>query len=175
MNGWEVVSDQLYYWSDKDAETIDVIPTAATQSPAAQTAESSADPEGLSHRALQALREAGLQVRSGARPWAQVLPLHQPDGPGTPDGLRTPGIPRPGAGVFGQLPSRAGDHRRDLANQPGTPAPQRGLVETRHGCQRHRAACRVCRHPADLRFGDEHAHRAAPRRFGIQADTGEQP
>jgi len=175
MNAWEILSDQLYYWSDQDAKTIGIIPAAATQGAAAQTARPSADPARFPHRALQALREAGLQVRPGARPRAQVLPLHQPDRPRTPNGLRAPRIPRPGTGIFGQLPSRAGDHRRDLADQSGTSTPQRGFVETRHGCQRYRAACRVCGHPADLRFGSEHAHRAAPRRLGIQADTGGQP
>jgi hypothetical protein len=40
MSEYEVLSDQLYYWSDQDAESIDVITAAATQSPAAQTAES---------------------------------------------------------------------------------------------------------------------------------------
>ncbi len=175
MNEYEVLSDQLECWSEQDAESIDVITAAAAQSPAAQIAEPSADPEGLPDRALQALREAGMQVREGLRPRTQVLPVHQPDRPEATNGLRTPGLSRPGGRVLGQPPSGAGDHRRDLTDQPGTPTPQRELVGTRHGCRGHGTGHRVCRHPPDLHFGGQHAHRTAPRRFGSQADTGGQP
>ena len=175
MSEYEVLSDQYYNWSVKHAESIDVITAAAMHSPAAQTAESRRDPEGFAHRTLQALREAGMQVRERAWPRTQVLFVHQPDRPEATNGLRAAGLPRPSRGVSGKLPLGTGDHERDFPDQPGTPTSQRELVETRHGCRRHRAGHHICRHPPDLRLGGEHAHRAAPRRFGNPADTGGQP
>ncbi len=175
MSGYEVLSDQYNNWSGQHAESIDVITAAATQSHAAQTAESRRDPEGFAHRAVQALREAGMQVRERTWPRAQVLLVHQPDRPEATNGLRTPGLPRPSGGVSDKLPLGAGNHQRDFPDKPGTPTSPREVVETRHGCRPHRIGDHVCRHTPDLRSGGQHAHRAAPRRFGNQADTGGQP
>lgn len=175
MSECEVLSDQYYNWSVQHAESIDVITAAATQGPAAQTAESRRDSKGFAHRTLQALREAGMQVRERAWSRPQVLPVHQPGRPEATNGLRPAGILRPGGGVSGQLPACPGDHQRDLTDQSRTPPPEREVVEARHGCRRHRSGHHTCRHPPDLHSGGQHARRAAPGRFGNPANTGGQP
>jgi len=175
MNKYGVLSDQYYNWSVQYAESIDVITAAATQGPAAQTAEPRTDPEGLAHRALQALRKARMQVRERVWPRAQILPLRKPNRPKAANGLRAAGILRPSGSVSGQLPACPGDHQRDLTDQSGAPPPEREVVEARHGCRRHRSGHHVRRHPPDLHSGGQHARRAAPRRFGNPADTGGQP
>ncbi len=72
-------ADQLCTWSDTHA-----LPTAQTDfcrvasapptaiAPPATPRSSFA---GLSHRALQAVRQAGMQMRPRSRSWTQVLPL----------------------------------------------------------------------------------------------------
>ena len=79
MNLLGLQADQLYTWSDNyaphiaqtgfvcfaKAKAAAVTPVAATRSSAAR----------FTHRALQAVWQAGMQMRPRSRSWPQVLPL----------------------------------------------------------------------------------------------------
>src|SRR5947209_11544698 len=72
---FQVESDQLYTWSDKNEEerTCCQLETTLSGSPA-PTASTQGDPARLADRALQTLWQARVQVRRWSRSWTQVLP-----------------------------------------------------------------------------------------------------
>src|ERR1700709_583536 len=82
----------------------------------------------LAHRALQALRQTGLQVRRWARSWPQVLSVRELSRAPTANGLRASGRLRRRHPTFGELPQGPRDHRRDLRDQPRTITPPRGAL-----------------------------------------------
>src|ERR1039458_10001948 len=92
----------------------------------------SSDPARFSHRALQTMRQAGLQMRRGPRPWAQILFVGQLSGVAAANGLRTAGILRANGGVPVELPPSPRDLRDDLRDQPRVASPSRGALEDRH-------------------------------------------
>jgi hypothetical protein len=129
MNLLELEADQLYKWSDNDAPCLAqaafvrfakasaaaVTPVAATRSSAAR----------FPHRALQAVRQAGLQMRPRARSWPQVLPFRELSRPKTANGLRAPGVPRRHQRVSRPSPSGARHLGGDLRDQSRTAAAPR--------------------------------------------------
>jgi hypothetical protein len=82
----------------------------------------------LPDQALQALRQAQLQVRERSRSWTQVLPLGQSLERATLHGIRPSGPVRQGLRVSRQLPSTTPDPRRGLRHQPRTPEAQGGVL-----------------------------------------------
>src|SRR6266478_1900820 len=73
MNSFGIWSDQSFRWSATYAKEILRRPTKAPSSSTWQAAASRCHPSRFSHRTLQALWQAWLQMRQGARPWSQVL------------------------------------------------------------------------------------------------------
>ena len=82
----------------------------------------------LSHRALQALRQTGLQVCRRPRPWPQVLPVRELSRPPAPNGLRTASRLHRRYRTSGELSPSPRDHRGNLRDQPRTIAPPRGAL-----------------------------------------------
>src|SRR4029453_10302543 len=97
-------SDQLYTWSDEDSEPVHCRIAETPQHSPAPTAPASSDPPRFSHRTLQTMRQAGMQMRRRSRPWPQVLPIGQLPGLAAANGLRAAGALRANGGVPGQLP-----------------------------------------------------------------------
>jgi hypothetical protein len=136
MNRSGLQADQLYTWSDNHA-----LPTAQTDfcrvasaSPTviAPPATPRSSLAGLPHRALQALRQAGMQVRPRPRSWPQVLPLGQSLWPATANGLHPPGLSKPGQRGSRQLPASPPDLGRGLRHQSRTAMPPRGALSHPH-------------------------------------------
>ena len=140
-------SDQLSTWSDGIPDTIDRRLAQTPSSAAAATAAARYHPAGLSHRALQTLRQARMQVCRRPRSWSQVLSVSKLSGPTAADGLCAAGVLRADQRVAGQLPANSRASRTDLRDQPRTPASPRGTVKglcehsTRHSSRP--AGCRV--------------------------------
>jgi hypothetical protein len=112
-------SDQYDNWSDRGHRNSFHPCFAAEKETASGPAASAAGPvAGLSDRALQALRQAGVQVRSRGGPRSQVLPVGEPIGIDTANGLRATRVSAAGGGVLEQLPSGPGHSQRDLCDQP---------------------------------------------------------
>lgn len=129
----QVESDQLYTWSDICAQE-NLFGFAKTPPiSSAATPSTHRDPPWLAHRALQTMRQTGLQVcqRSGAR--AQVLPVGQLSGLSTSHGLCAAGVLRSGDPIPRQLPTNPRDFRGNLRDQPRAIAASRGALRSRDG------------------------------------------
>jgi hypothetical protein len=129
-------ADQLYTWSDNYAHPIaqtDVCRFASTTPAAIAPPATPRSPfAGLPHRALQTMRQAGMQVRPRSWSWAQVLPVGQSLWPPTANGLHPSGLSKPGQRVSRQLPSSPRDLGRDLRSQSRTATPSRGALSHSH-------------------------------------------
>jgi hypothetical protein len=136
VNRLALEADQLYTWPDTHA-----LPTAQTNfCRVASTPPTAIAPPptprssfaGLSHRALQTLWQAGMQVRPRSRSWPQVLSLGQSLWSATADGLHPPGLSKPGQRVSRQLPSATRDLGRGLRHQSRTAMPPGGALSHPH-------------------------------------------
>ena len=144
------LADQLYTWTDNYA-----LPTAPTNfccsapaptsaAPAAATARSSTP--RFSHRALQTLWQARLQMRSRPRPWPKILSLGQSLRATTANGLHPPRLLSPDHRISGQLSSASSDFGRDLRHQSRTVIPARCILRNRHeSCPSRNLASLRCR------------------------------
>src|SRR5690242_17698065 len=124
-------SDQFYTWSDKYAKQVCCHLEKTSPSASAPIAPAQADPARLADRALQTLRQAGVQMRRRSRPWPQVSPFGEPPGLTATNGLCAAGVSRPDCRVRRQLPPSPRDIRGDLRDQPRTTAPPGGALKAR--------------------------------------------
>ena len=136
-----LISDQSYEWSDEDSRRIGCRASETTQCSGASAATASTDPARFPHRAIQALWQAGMQVRRWSWSWSQVLPLGQLSGPEAADGLCAAGESRAGNGVAGQLSSGTRNLGRSLRDQPRVAAPPRGALTRCHEGVSKRLRC----------------------------------
>src|SRR5260370_28581000 len=126
-------SDQLYTWSDKNAEKrACCYLEKAPPSPRAPATPTQDDSARLADRALQTLWQAGVQVRRRSRPWTQVLPFGELPGIATANGLCAARVSRSDRRVRRQLPPNPRDLRSDLRDQSRTAAPPRGALHRRY-------------------------------------------
>ncbi len=137
MNRRVLQADQLYTWSDTHApQTASTLfcRRFASTSPTASTPVTPArlSVAGFPHRALQTLRQAGMQMRPRPRSWPQALPLSQSLWPTTANGLHPPGLSKPGQRVSRQLPPSPRDLGRGLRHQSRTAMPPRGALSHFH-------------------------------------------
>jgi len=175
VNRFALEADQLYTWTD-----IHALPTAQTYfcRVASTTPTAIAPPAtprssfaGLPHRALQAMRQAGMQVRPRPRSWPQVLPLGQSLWPATANGLHPPGLSKPGQRVSRQLPSSPPDLGRGLRHQSRTAMPPRGTLSDPHApC--FRLALRSLRSQTRRPAPGQYALRVARRRTPWRSHRG---
>jgi len=158
-------SDQLYIWSDEYTKRIRSRTAKAPQRSCAPTASSEIDPARLPNRALQALRQARMQMRRRPRTWSQVLSFGELFGAAPANGLRTTRCLRTNSGVSGQLSPEPRDFGDDLRDQPRVAAPSRGALERRH--ERVAALSSRCnRHETGRCASRQYAHRLARRQPG---------
>jgi hypothetical protein len=127
-----LVSDQLLAWSDENRKADHRRLAQAPPSAPAPIAPAQSGPPRFPHRALQALRQARLQVRPGPRSWPQVLSVGELSRPASTNGLRPARVICAGERVSGQLPPCSPGLGGDLRDQPRAPAPSREAVRDRH-------------------------------------------
>ena len=162
------ISDQCYDWSEQRHPNRFHAGLAPEKE---ATAQPTTSPGGgalrFAHRAVQAVRKAGMQMCPGAGTWSKVLPFDQPVRNETPDGLRARRISTASTRLCGELPSCARHSQAGLRNQSRTVATASAIVETDHECDGH--------HPADgIRsrghgWGSRRQH--APGLFSASATT----
>ena len=133
-----VESDQLYTWSDKNPEPLHGRIAKTPQRSPAPVAPAPSDPPRFPHRALQTMRQAGMQMCRRPRPWPQVLSVGQLSGLAAANGLRAPGALRSNGRVPGQLSPSPRDSRGDLRDQSRTATPPRGALKA---CRAQSAFC----------------------------------
>src|SRR5215831_16088374 len=106
MYFFAIESDQLHTWSDeKHPQPAGCRIAETPQRSPAPIASPPSDPPWFSHRALQTMRQAGMQMRRWPGPWPQVLFVGQLSRLAAADGLCAPGVLRSDGRVPGQLPS----------------------------------------------------------------------
>ena len=167
------LSDQLYTWSDIHAEQELRHPAATPQNTFTPAPPFGSRAARVAHRALQTLRQTGLQVRQRPRSRPQVLPLSQSHRCAATDGLRASGHSDPSGRVSGQLPAHPRGPRRALCDQLRTAPPPRGVLshagERRpHGAHRDPRSFPCC-HPHR-----QHARSLARSRDPILCERGGQ-
>ena len=136
-----VLSDQLYTWSDEHTHGTRCCTSQTPQRPCASAAVPPIDPARLSNRAIQAMRQAGMQMRRWSGAWTQVLSVSELSRPASADGLRAPGGSWASFGISCQLSADARDSRRNLRDQPRVAAPPRGALTRLHEPVALRPAC----------------------------------
>ena len=145
-----ILSDQLCTWSDEYTYGTCCCTSQTPRRPCASAAAPSIDSAWLSNRAIQAMRQAGMQMCRWSRAWAQVLSVGELSRPAPADGLRAPGGLRASFGVSCQLSAYARDSGRDLRDQPRVAAPTRGALRTCHAptgfCPPDAVRCGIGRH-----------------------------
>src|SRR4029450_86353 len=164
-----VESDQLYTWSDKNGKPACRHLEKTPSSPPTPTALAQGDPAWLADRALQALWQAGVQMRRRPRPWPQILPFGEPPGLAATNGLCAARVSRSDYRVHCQLPPGARDLRGDLRDQPRTAAPPGGALNG------HYERCSV-RPPCVNRcwIGWRAPHRSRPAYIYVRQSTNAQ-
>ncbi len=160
-----VLSDQLFTWSDEHTHGTCCCTSQTPQRPCAPAAAPSIYPAWLSNRAIQAMRQAGMQMCRWSQAWAQVLSVGELSGPASPDGLRAPGGSWTGFGVSCQLSANARDSGRDLRDQPRVAAPARGALTRLHEPV---SSCHACTDRGGVWRGNsgQYAGRLARRKPG---------
>jgi hypothetical protein len=128
MHLYRLQSDQLDTWSDGNTKTIDRRLAQTPSSAAASTAAARCPPAWLSHRALQTLRQARMQVCRWPRSWSQVLSFGELPGPAAANGLCAAGVLRTDHRVAGQLSASSRALRTNLRDQSRTLTSPRGAL-----------------------------------------------
>ena len=143
-------SDQFETWSDKNPEPAHRSFAETPPGSPAPTASAPSHPPRFSHRALQTMRQARMQMRRRPWPWPQVLLVGQLSRLAAADGLHTAGVLRANGRVPVQLPSSPRDPRSHLRDQPRTAAPTRGALRACHApsgfCHPDADRCGIGRH-----------------------------
>src|ERR1044071_2943488 len=89
-----IQSGQLLTWSDENTKAALYRIAETPQCSFAATSSPPSDPPRFSHRALQAMWQAGMQMRRRPGTWPKVLSLGQLSRIAATDGLRAAGVVR---------------------------------------------------------------------------------
>ena len=129
MNLFGIQSDQSFRWSASYEEEILRRPTKAPSGPIRQAAAPLCHSSRLSHRALQALWQAWLQMRQGPRPWPQVLLVRELPEIAAASGLCSAEPSCTDQEIPRQLSARSRSLGADLRDQPRAAAAPRGALK----------------------------------------------
>ncbi len=157
------LSDHCYDWSDfRSGNRFVACLAAASEAAFGATTSIGCGVARFAPRALQALRQTGLQVCRGAWPWAEVLPLGQPAGNDPAFGLHSLRIPSSSAGVCDELSPGARCPQADLCHQPRAVAPTTAAVNPIDERDRRNSAGRFCPGANARGAGRQHAPELFP-------------
>jgi|SRR5271155_3727061 len=156
MNSFGILSDHAFTWSAIYTEETLQRSTKASSDPSRQAASPRWHPSRFSHRTLQALWQARLQMRQGSRSWPQILLVRELSQCAAANGLCSA---EPSSGdqeMPLQLSARSRNLRADLRDQPRAAAPPRGALRA-HDEHRFFLAHRAHRSPISNRDRRQHA------------------
>jgi hypothetical protein len=169
------LSDQLYTCTDnyaaQAASTEFCCSASAPTSAASAAATAGSSTPRFSHRALQTLWQARLQMRSRPRSRPKILSLGELLRATTANGLHSPRPLSPDHRISGQLSSPSSDCGRDLRDQSRALIPARCILRNRHeSCPSRQIGSLRCRsrHPASR----QHALRLARPRNRREGHCG---
>jgi len=127
-----LISDQLYTWSDEYSKRVRYRAAKTPQRSCAPASSAEIDSARLPYRALQTVRQAGMQVCRGSRTWAEILSIGKLSRSAAANGLRAAGSLWANSAASRQLSPKPRDSGNNLRDQPRTSAPPRGAVERHH-------------------------------------------
>jgi len=156
MNSFGILSDQSFRWSASYAKEILRRSAKAPSGSPRQAAAPRWHPSRFSHRALQALWQAWLQMRQGSRSWPEILLVRELPECAAASGLRSAGPSCGDQEIPRQLSARSRSLRADLRDQPRAAAPTRGALRA-HDEHRFFLAHRAHRSPISKRDRRQHA------------------
>ena len=171
MKYCELISDQLFTWSDFNERAFDQSAQTQAQTAAAQTACTGCSAARFPDRTLQTLWQTRLQVCQWSGTWAEVLSVGQPNRCTFGDGLRSTVHAGPGNAVPCQLPHHPRHTRSTVRNQPGVDAPTRAVLGAGGECfidttHRHLRYCCRCHHHGQYVGGLVARTRSLPKSTG---------
>ncbi len=169
----ELLSDQSYTWSDTYARYFDHSTQAPAQATVTQVSAVGYCSARLADRALQTLRQAGLQMRdrSGARP--EALLVGKPHRRSTSHGLRSTRHSAASGRVSCQLSRDPRQARSAVRNQSGVASPPGTVLGAGGEClfySSHRHLRHHCRRNTDGQYAGglvARAHRFLPPCGGV--------
>lgn len=174
MKSLDLRADHLYNWSDTYERSLDRSPASKAQSAASQAASTGGGSSGLADHTLQTMRQVRMPLCRGTRSRPKVLPVSQPAGVPTADGLRLAGESSDCRGVLGQLSLGARASGADQQHQPRTAAPQRETLSYCRDSTRSLDTA-VCRFEPGRVHGREHPRGVvANRQKSLLHSGGEQ-
>ena len=142
-------SDQFLAWSDGYTERISCRAAKTPRGTCAPTAPAQIDSARLAYRTIQAMWQAGMQMRRWTRTRPQVLSVGKLSWPAAANGLCAAGCLWRNGRVSCQLSSKPRDSGIDLRDQPRIFAPSRGALKRRHeraaGCRPRPDRCGIGR------------------------------
>jgi hypothetical protein len=166
-----LLSDQSITWSDENTKGIRCRAAKTPRRSCASTAPAQIDSARLAHRTIQAMWQAGVQMRQWTWTRPQVLSVGKLSGPAAANGLCAAGCLWRNGRVSGQLSSKPRDSRSNLRDQPRVVAPSRGALKRCHeraaGCRPRPDRCGIGR-----RASGQYAGRLARRQRGKFAFCG---
>ena len=133
MNSSGILSDHAFTWSAIYTEETLQRSTKASSDPSRQAASPRWHPSRFSHRTLQALWQAWLQMRQGPRSWPQVLLIRQLPEIAAASGLCSAEPSCSDQEIPRQLSARSRSLRADLRDQPRVAAPPRDALKAHDG------------------------------------------
>ena len=142
MNSFGILSDHAFTWSAIYTKEILRRSTKASSNSSGQAASPRWHPSRFSHRTLQALWQARLQMRHGSRSWPQILLVRELPECAAANGLCSAKPSCAGQEIPRPLSTRSRNLRADLRDQPRAAAPPRGALrahDERHCFLAHRA------------------------------------
>jgi len=158
MHAKERLSDQYYDWSDTSYRKSPAARPATRDKAVGETVASlGGSLAGFADRALQALLQTGMQVRSRTGAWAEVLPFDQPGGSAAADGLRALRVPATGAAVCKELSAGSRNTETDLRGKPRVAATTETTVERLGECHGNNDAGELVPTGYGHRSGRQHA------------------
>lgn len=161
MDSFGIWSDHSFRWSaGYEEEILRPHATKAPSGPTRQAASSLCHPSRFSHRTLQALWQAWLQMRQGPRSWPQVLLVRELPEIAATSGLRSAEPPCADQEIPRQLSARSRSLRADLRDQPRVAAPSRGALKA-HDEHRFFFAHRAHGFPISKHDRRQHARKLA--------------
>ena len=119
-----VISDQLYKWSDIYGTKIHSYSTSKEKDPFTQASALRSHFAWLLNRAVQALWKAGLQVCKWPGPWSKVLPVGKQTRQQTSDGLCSTRFKAKGRRLLSELSKDKNHFRRALRYQSRASTPK---------------------------------------------------
>lgn len=164
-------SDQLLEWSDEYTERIRCSAAQTPRRSCASTSSAQIDSARLAHRAIQAMWQAGVQMRRWTRTRPQVLSVGKLSGPAAANGLCVAGCLWRNGRVSCQLSPKPRDSGSNLRDQPRIVAPSRGALKR---CYERAAGCRPRPYRCGIwgRASGRYAGRLARRQRGKFAFCG---